>query len=85
MKLKILYGIQCTGNGHITRSKEIIKFLEENYEVEVDVCLSGKFSQIDTTDLNIKYKFEGLGFDLKNGGISLWQTFKKAKIIPFLK
>ena len=87
-KKRILYGIQCTGNGHLTRSKEIIKFLEENYADEletIDVCLSGNFSQIDTTDLNVKYKFEGLGFDLKNGGISLWQTFKKAKIIPFLK
>ena len=54
-KVKILYGIQCTGNGHITRSKEIINFLKENYDDQIetiDVCLSGNFSQIDTSDLN---------------------------------
>lgn len=87
-KLKILYGIQCTGNGHLTRSKEIIKFLEENYAEKIetiDVCLSGNFSQVDTSELNVKYKFEGLGFDLKNGGISLWNTIKKAKLLQFIK
>lgn len=87
-RLKILYGIQCTGNGHLTRSKEIIKFLEENYadKIEtIDICLSGNFSQIDTTDLNVKYKFKGLGFDLKDGGISLWGTLKKMKLYQFIK
>jgi len=47
-KLKILYGIQCTGNGHLSRSKEIIKYLQENYSDKIetiDVCLSGNFSQ----------------------------------------
>jgi uncharacterized protein (TIGR00661 family) len=88
MKVKILYGIQCTGNGHLTRSKEIIKFLEENYSDridKIDVCLSGNFSQIDKSDLNIKWEFEGLGFDLKNGGISIINTIKKAKIKQFIK
>lgn len=87
-KLKLLYGIQCTGNGHLTRSKEIIKFLEENYAEKIetiDVCLSGNFSQIDYSDLNVKWKFEGLGFDLKNGGISLLNTIKKMKLHQFFK
>ena len=87
-KLKILYGIQCTGNGHLSRSKEIIKYLQDNYydRIEtIDVCLSGNFSQIDTSDLNVKYKFEGLGFNIDNGQISIWKTIVDLKLWDFFK
>jgi uncharacterized protein (TIGR00661 family) len=87
-KIKILYGIQCTGNGHLTRSKEIIKFLEENYSDSIDridVCLSGNFSQIDKSELNVRWEFEGLGFDLKDGKISIINTIKNAKIRELIK
>ena len=87
-KLKILYGIQCTGNGHITRSKEIINFLTENYSdriEKIDVCLSGNFSQIDTNELNVKYKFEGLGFNTDKGQISILKTVTDLKLWQFIK
>jgi len=87
-KLKILYGIQCTGNGHLSRSKEIIKYLQDNYSDRIetiDVCLSGNFSQIDTSDLNVKYKFEGLGFNIDNGQISIWKTIVDLKLWNFFK
>jgi uncharacterized protein (TIGR00661 family) len=87
-KLKILYGIQCTGNGHLSRSKEIIKYLQDNYSDRIetiDVCLSGNFSQIDTSDLNVKYKFEGLGFNIDNGQISIWKTIVDLKLWDFFK
>jgi uncharacterized protein (TIGR00661 family) len=87
-KLKILYGIQCTGNGHLSRSKEIIKYLQDNYSDRIeaiDVCLSGNFSQIETSDLNVKYKFEGLGFNMDNGQISIWKTILELKLIDFFK
>lgn len=87
-KLKILYGIQCTGNGHLTRSKEIIKYLNDNHSDKIetiDVCLSGNFSQINTDDLNVKYKFNGLGFNLDNGQISIFKTLLDLKLYQFLK
>jgi uncharacterized protein (TIGR00661 family) len=87
-KLKILYGIQCTGNGHLSRSKEIIKYLQDNYQERIDcidVCLSGNFSQIDTSELNIKYRFNGLGFNMINGQISIWKTIVDLKLWDFLK
>ena len=87
-KLKILYGIQCTGNGHLSRSKEIIKHLQDNYSEKIetiDVCLSGNFSQIDTSDLNVKYKFDGLGFNMDKGQISIWKTIIDLKLLDFLK
>jgi len=87
-KLKILYGIQCTGNGHLTRSKEIIKYLEKNHSDQIesiDVCLSGTFSQIDFGDLNIKYKFEGLSLDVSDGGISILKTIRNINIIGLIR
>lgn len=35
-KLKILYGIQATGNGHLTRSKIIIDYLKNNYSDRIE-------------------------------------------------
>ena len=45
MKLKILYGIQCTGNGHLSRSKEIIKYLQTKFN-EFKNKLRGKNEQV---------------------------------------
>lgn len=87
-KLRILYGIQCTGNGHLTRSKEIIKFLKDNYSDEIetiDVCLSGNFSQVNIDDLNVRFKYEGLGFNLDNGKISLIDTLFELELFKFFK
>ena len=87
-KLKILYGIQCTGNGHLTRSKEIIKYLKLNYSDridKIDVCLSGNFSQIDTPELDVRYKYRGLGFDMTNGKISVLTTLKNFGLWQFFK
>jgi uncharacterized protein (TIGR00661 family) len=85
-KIRILYGIQCTGNGHITRSKEIIKYINKHYKnVKIDVCLSGNFSQIDTSDLDVKWKFRGLGFSLDKGGIKLIKTMIDLDLIDFFR
>ena len=43
--MKVLYGIQLTGNGHVTRSTQLIKSLIKN-GFEVDVITSGNNSQI---------------------------------------
>jgi uncharacterized protein (TIGR00661 family) len=88
MKKRILYGIQCTGNGHLSRSKEIIKFLLNHYgdEIEkIDVCLSGNFSQINTSDLNVVYKFRGLHLEMNEGKIDLLKTFSSISPIEFIK
>jgi uncharacterized protein (TIGR00661 family) len=80
----ILYGIQCTGNGHITRSKEIIRKLIKNGN-SVDVYLSGDFSQVDTDDLNVIGKSKGLGFDVTEGGISFTKSIKHLRLIGLTK
>lgn len=81
--MKILYGIQGTGNGHLTRSVEIIEALKKY--AKVDVLISGE--QFDLP-LPIKpdYRLKGLYFVFgKNGGIDLIETYKRIKTFRLLK
>jgi len=54
--MKILYAIQGTGNGHVSRAREIIPILKK--KGDVDILISGIQSDIDLPDA-IKYKFKG--------------------------
>lgn len=73
--MKILYAVQATGNGHITRAIEIIPHLK--MWGKVDVLLSGSESEIELP-FKIKYRFKGLSFVFgNNGGVDIWRTYKK--------
>ena len=52
--MKILYGIQSTGNGHISRSAKIVNKLIRK-GCEVDILFSGKNSQL-AFPFPIKYR-----------------------------
>lgn len=81
--MKILYAIQGTGNGHLTRAKEIIPILKE--KGDVDILISGNECDI-TLEYPITYKLYGLNYTFgKKGGIDFWQTFKKFKLFRFLR
>ncbi|MEI8047100.1 MAG: glycosyltransferase family protein [Bacteroidota bacterium] len=73
--MRILYAIQGTGNGHISRARDIIPILQKQHEV--DILVSG--SQVDVElPFPVKYKFKGLGFIFgAKGGIDLVETYKK--------
>ena len=87
--MKALYAVQATGNGHISRAKEIIPCLRTN--IEVDVLLSGTSSEIEL-GFPIRFRLKGLSFEFgKNGGINIfksifklnfWQFFKDLKRLP---
>lgn len=82
--MKILYGIQCTGNGHISRSMSVIKELERLGN-EVDILISGQNSSIDIPH-KVKWRFKGLTFfNTKSGGINYIKTLKNLDIIEFIK
>lgn len=81
---KILYGIQCTGNGHLTRSKELIHKLTTMGN-QVDVCLSGEFSQVDTDELNVVFQSRGLGFDVTEGGVSFTKSLRHMRLLGLTK
>jgi len=81
--MKILYGIQGTGNGHLTRALEILPFLQQKADVEV--LISGE--QFDLPlPFEPEYRMKGLDFVFgKNGGIDLLETFKRINSFRFLK
>lgn len=79
--MKILYAIQGTGNGHISRARDIIPILE--LQGEVDILISGTEADV-ALGYPVKYTFKGLSFVFgKKGGIDLISTYKKARIKRF--
>ncbi len=76
--MKVLYGIQGTGNGHITRSREIISVLKlRGAEVEILLCESHSEIEIGA---EIKFRPRGLGYVFgKKGGIDLISSLKQAR------
>jgi uncharacterized protein (TIGR00661 family) len=82
--MKILYGIQMTGNGHLTRSSIIIEELIKR-NIKVDILVSGDNSSI-TIPFDVKFKFRGLSFYYdKNGSISWLKTIFKSNIFRLIK
>jgi len=76
--MKILYAIQGTGNGHVSRARDIIPILQK--KGELDILVSGIQADV-ALPYNIKYKFKGLSFIFgKKGGIDLFDTFKKCDL-----
>ena len=81
--MKILYGINGTGNGHITKSLNIISNLNKLGYKDVDILISG-----NNHSLNIPFKYKFHGFSLKynsHGSIDYVNTFKDLKPLQFYK
>ena len=82
--MKILYGIQLTGNGHLTRSIEIISQLK-NRGFDVDILVSGNNYSVNVP-FDIKYRFDGVSiFYNKNGQVNWIKTLKSIKIFRFIR
>lgn len=87
--MKILYAVQATGNGHISRARQLLPYLS-NYG-EVDVLLSGSNATLNM-GFDCKYKSAGLSLFYKScGGLnykqmlrrnSLRNAFKDARKLP---
>lgn len=89
--MKILYSIQGTGNGHISRAVQLYPYLLKYGEV--DFFLSGTNAQLKTS-LPIKYRSKGLSLFYKDsGGLDYskiissfsFNIFKDAKNLPVEK
>jgi uncharacterized protein (TIGR00661 family) len=73
--MKILYAIQGTGNGHISRAKEVAPVLEKR--AHVDYLVSG--CQLDLP-LPFKARYRCRGVSLifgKNGGVHIGKTIRQ--------
>lgn len=81
--MKILYGIQGTGHGHISRAREIVPLLAE--QADVDVIISGYNCKMNLDDVTVTRKRGiSLAYD-SNGGVSYLQTALSLKPIRFLR
>ena len=79
--MKILYGIQLTGNGHIRRSLHLINKLRELGHT-VDILTSGRGCNLP---IEAKWKFTGLTLQYNNGSIDWVKTIFKSKPIRLIK
>ncbi len=81
--MKILYAIQGTGNGHLSRARDIIPLLQK--KGELDILISGVQADVELP-YPVKYKFKGLSFIFgKKGGVDLFKTYKNSRLRKLYK
>lgn len=81
--MRILYGIQGTGNGHLSRSMEIIPHLQKRGDV--DVLLSGNQCELKLP-FDLRYRYHGLSFIFgKKGGVDFTKTYKNNRVRRFMR
>jgi uncharacterized protein (TIGR00661 family) len=81
--MRILYGIQGTGNGHLSRAKEFIPLLKELGDL--DLLVSGTSSEVSLPH-PILHRKTGLSYTFgKKGGIDFLDTAKKLRPLAFIE
>ncbi|WP_442589347.1 glycosyltransferase family protein [Pedobacter sp. AW31-3R] len=81
--MKILYAIQGTGNGHISRAREIVPLLQKHGEV--DLLISGTQADVKLSQ-DIAYQLHGFSFIFgKKGGVNHYETWKSMNLTRFIK
>lgn len=82
-KVKILFAIQGTGNGHLSRARDI--YPELCKYGEVDVLISGIQADVEVP-FPVKYKLYGMSFIFgSKGGVDIWLTAKKLKLFKLIR
>lgn len=80
--MKILYAVQGTGNGHLTRARVMAKALKKQ-DIQVDWVFSGR-QQDSYFDMQLfgDYKmFNGISFTIKNNRLDFIKTLFRADLI----
>lgn len=80
--MRVLYAIQGTGNGHVSRANDIIPILKE--KCDLDILLSG--TQCDVgLNVPVTYRNKGLSFIFgKKGGVDFRKTLRQLQSKKFL-
>ncbi|MEO9944977.1 MJ1255/VC2487 family glycosyltransferase [Paraglaciecola sp.] len=83
--MKILFGVQGTGNGHISRARIMAKAFAKRADVDVDFVFSGRDPDkyFDMEVFGQYQSLQGLSFATQNGAVNHWDTIKSAKIRQF--
>lgn len=81
--MKILYSIQGTGNGHVSRAREIVPLLQQYGDV--DLLISGTQSDVKLIQ-DVRFQLHGFSFIFgKKGGVDHLETWKTMNIPRFIK
>ena len=82
--MRLLYGVQGTGNGHIARARIMAAALAERDDVSVDFVFTGRPPEkyFDMEIFGDYRTFTGLSFMTKGGRIDKWETVKNANVSP---
>lgn len=81
---RILYAIQGTGNGHLSRALDIVPLLQDRAS-QVDLLVSGPPADIQLP-FPVRYRCHGMGFIFgKKGGINFVKTFWQLNSAAFLR
>ena len=81
--MKILYAIQGTGNGHISRAREIVPLLQQHGDVEL--LISGTQADVILSQ-QVAYQLHGFSFIFgKKGGVDHYETWKSMNLPRFVK
>lgn len=81
--MKILYAVQGTGNGHISRANAMAESFLAYPDVEVSWLLSGREKSLGFGSIKEFIWREGMTFVVKNGKVKLFETLKKNKLVKF--
>ena len=85
--MKLLYGVQGTGNGHIARARIMASALARRDDIDVDFVFTGRAAD-HYFDMDVfgQYRtFAGLSFVTKGGRVDKWATVRAAKVGQFVK
>ena len=84
--MRILYGVQGTGNGHLTRAIAMTEIIEKSgYECEIDVLISGrKQEEIPMKSKKTIWR-EGATFAIEGGEIQLIKTLLNFNLRKFIR
>ncbi len=78
--MKVLYAIQGTGNGHLSRARDVIPILQK-HAIELDILVSGTQADIQIPH-PIKYQLKGWSFIFgKKGGVDVWKTYLRTNSV----
>lgn len=81
--LQILYSVQATGNGHISRASEVYPYLSKYGNV--DVLLSGSNCNLPV-NMPVKYRLPGISLFYKHGGgLDYWKMLKQLNPIKIIR
>lgn len=85
--MKILYGVQGTGNGHIARARIMATAMAKRSDIDVDFVFSGREpnAYFDMECFGNYRTFRGLTFLTTRGKVSQWQTLTQARPLQLIK